>query len=155
MEKLITAAEVVALAFGGEENFRASEISDAAILAAQQKFIRPVLGGALCKAMEQNRQTTLHNTYLKPALALYIKFLVLPALAAQVSMAGVVAYIGEGYRSVDTVTFRRLLRRIRSDADALLDAAIDYIESNAALFPEYDPEQNIRNRVRLEGGVVL
>ena len=41
------------------------------------------------------------------------------------------------------------------DADTLLDKAIDYVENNPAMFPEYDPKENIRRRVLIKGGFIL
>lgn len=49
----------------------------------------------------------------------------------------------------------RLRRQARNDADTLLDKAIDYVENNPAMFPEYDPKENIRRRVLIKGGFIL
>ncbi len=155
MEKLITAAEVVDIAFGGAVNLRPSEVGDATIIAAQRKFILPVFGAAMTKALANGEHAAWSERFLKKPLALYVKFLLLPALAAQVGMAGVVKYSGEGFAAADAVTFRRLLRRIKSDADALLDSAVESVESAPASFPLYDARQNVRHRVSLEGNIVF
>lgn len=152
---LITAAEVVELAFGGAGNLREEEVSEATIIAAQRKYLLPVLGASLLEEMEGGAHSDLVENYLKLALALYVKRLLLPALAVKVGVAGVVRYVGEGYAEVDAPTFRRLLQRTKFDADVVLDAVVDYVEQHPALFPNYVSANNIRHCVNIDSGIVL
>ena len=140
---LITAAEVVEMAFGGSNNLHPEEVSEAVIVAAQRKYLLPVFGEALVEE------------YVKLALALYVKRLMLPVLAARVGTAGVVKYIGEGYTYVDSATLHRLMRRTKADADVIIDVAVDYVELNPQSFPSYDASSNIRRSVNIDAGIVL
>lgn len=155
MKTLITAAEVVDLAFGGTSNLCPEEVSEATILAAQRKFLLPVFGATLLEEMLAGDHSDLVEDYVKPALALYVKRLLLPALAARVGTAGVVRYVGDGIAEVDAPTFRRLLRRTKADADTIVDAIVDYVELNAENFPSYSPSGNIRYSVNIDSGIVL
>ena len=76
-------------------------------------------------------------------------------IALQVGAAGVVRVAGESFRAVDERSVMRLCRRLRSDAGALLDSATDYLAAHPELFPLYDPEENIRERTLLKGGIVV
>ncbi len=150
----MSAEEVVELAMGGGENFRSGAVTEAVILSAQQKFIRPVLG-ALYGVLLRGGHEELLEGYLKTPLAYYVKYLLLPSVAAQVGMAGVVCASGDGVAPVDDTALKRLMRRVKSDADALMDAAVEHIESHREEYPEYDPRENIRNRVRIQGDILI
>ncbi len=152
---LITAAEVVDLAFGGSNNLHPEEVSEATIMAAQRKYLLPVFGEALLAELAAGQHTALLEEYVKRALALYVKRLMLPVLAARVGVAGVVRYIGEGYTEVDAATLCRLMRRSKADADVIVDAAVDYVELNPQSFPSYNAANNIRNKVNIDSGIVL
>ena len=152
---LITAAEVVETAFGGSNNLHPEEVSEAVIVAAQRKYLLPVFGEALLEEFLAGEHATLVEEYVKLALALYVKRLLLPVLAARVGTAGVVKYIGEGYTYVDSATLLRLMRRTKADADVIVDAAVDYVELNPQSFPSYDASSNIRRSVNIDAGIVL
>lgn len=152
--KLITATEVVKLAFGGSQRVRTEEISDAIIISAQQKFITPVIGD-LFEAICNGRYSDLLENYIKEPLALYIKYLLIPNFTTQVGMVGVVQHFGEGYKGADTKSLRRLLKSVKSDAQILLDTAIELIEANPTDYPEYEKQNNVRNRVKIGGQIVL
>lgn len=155
MKILITPAEVAVKAFGGEENISVELITETAILAAQKRYILPVLGKPLWAALERGEYSELLSDWVKPALALYVKYSVLPAVAAQTGALGVVRYSGEGFVPADDKSFQRMLRGVRIEADALLDATAEFIESALVFFPEYNSTENIRNNISIIGGVVL
>ena len=155
MNVMITPAEVVALAFGCGSEPLCGEISEATIVAAERKYLVPVFGAEMVENMKSGGCQELVVDYVKPALALYVKRLVLPALAVKVGAAGVVSYLGEGFEKVDDATLARLLRRVKADADALIDRAVEIIEESPDDYPDYCVGCNVRHRVNLASGVVL
>ncbi|MDL2319896.1 hypothetical protein LJC45_02050 [Alistipes sp. OttesenSCG-928-B03] len=154
METLITPAEVAALAFTSAAEGDVSAISESAIAAAQQKFIKPVLNG-LYAALEEGRYPELLVEYVKPALAQYVRYLVLSSVASHVGTAGVIQPRAATFATAPEKSLAALRRRARSDARTLMRRAVEHIETIAADYPEYDPAQNILNRVSIEAGVVL
>ncbi len=154
MKTIISAEEVVRLALGGEENVPAEAVNEAVIMAAQRKFLRPVLNG-LCAALMQGRHEHLADNHIKPALAHYVKYLMLPSLAAQTGGAGVVQPSGTMLAPADEKALRRLLKRVRSDADTLLATAVEHIEAHKELYPEYDPHKNILHHCSIVGGIFI
>lgn len=155
MELLITSDEIASLAFGGAENVDTQMLSDAVILAVQNKFIKPVLGNKLYDSVLTGRYAELLDVYIKPALAMYVKFAVLPSVSAQVGTLGVVRYSGESFSPADDAVLKRLIQRVRTEADTLMDAAVKHIELQPLSYPEYDSQGNVRNRVSIAGGIVL
>ena len=74
---------------------------------------------------------------------------------AAIGAAGVRQNKSAYTEAVPDSRLHRLRRQARNDADTLLDKAIDYVENNPAMFPEYDPKENIRRRVLIKGGFIL
>lgn len=154
MELMITRQEVMELAFADSPSMNVSRISEAAVLTAQRKFIAPVLGG-LYKRAVAGETPQLTDSYIKPALALYVKLLLLPTLANSIGMLGIVHHKGGTFVPADGDSLVALKKRVRADADTLLRRAVEYIEANSREFPEYNATQNPLNRVSISAGVVL
>lgn len=130
-------------------------VGEATILAAQQKFVRPVLGDALCEALARGTHPGLLADFVRPALALYVKALMLPSLAVQSGAAGVVEVNSRNLAGAGAAKLRAAVRRLRGDASALMRRAVEHIESAPDAWPEYDPALNILNRCSIDGGVVI
>ena len=82
MNVMITPAEVVALAFGCGSEPLCGEITEATIVAAERKYLVPVFGAEMVENMKSGGCQELVVDYVKPALALYVKRLVLRAWSA-------------------------------------------------------------------------
>lgn len=156
MKSIVTPEEVPTIVFGTSTTLRPEDVPLHTILAAERKYLRPALGDALCDALTAEEPTShlvaFADNYLKLPLALYVASILLPTIASQVGAAGVVRISGESFHPVDERTISRLVRRLRSDADALLDSATDHLASRPDLFPEYKPHIP---SVRMMGGVIV
>ena len=126
---LITAAEVLETAFPSNEYVPEGMIVPARIETAQLGFLRPVFGKLYDKLGEEQ--------------------------CAAIGAAGIRQNKSAYTEAVPDSRLHRLRRQARNDADTLLDKAIDYVENNPAMFPEYDPKENIRRRVLIKGGFIL
>ena len=151
---LITAAEVLETAFPSNEYVPEGMIVPARIETAQLGFLRPVFGKLYDKLGEEP-YAAFCRTYIKPALAYYVRYLMVDEQCAAIGAAGVRQNKSAYTEAVPDSRLHRLRRQARNDADTLLDKAIDYVESNPAMFPEYDPKENIRRRVLIKGGFIL
>lgn len=155
MERLITPEEVVRRAFCCAGTGLAAEISEATIVAAERKYLLPVFGAEMMAQMAAGNYAEIVEKYVQPALALYVKRLLLPALAVKVGTAGVIKYIGEGFEPADESQLRRLVWRTKFDADALIDEAVEIVEASPQLYPHYNAANNVRHRVDISSGIVL
>lgn len=155
MKLLMSPAEVEAAAFGDMGGQNGALVSESAVYAAQCKFIKPVLGPKMSAALEEGSYAEFAEEYVKPALAMFVKYAVLPSVAARAGALGVVNFSGECFDAADNEAVRRLRDAVRSDAEALLAAAVGHIEASSGEYPEYDPRENIKNRVSIGGGIVL
>ena len=151
---LITAAEVLETAFPSNEYVPEGMIVPARIETAQLGVLRPVFGKLYDKLGEEP-YAAFCRTYIKPALAYYVRYLMVDEQCAAIGAAGVRQNKSAYTEAVPDSRLHRLRRQARNDADTLLDKAIDYVENNPAMFPEYDPKENIRRRVLIKGGFIL
>ncbi len=159
MKQLITSAEVIDLAFGATHSLRPESIPTHTILAAQKRMVAPVVGEELFALLTAENPSeecrAFLEGYLKLPLALYVSALALPLMAVQVGTAGVVKLSGESFKAADQAAIRMASRRLRKDAEALMDAAIEHLVSLPTLGALYRPEENVRSRTRLSGGIVI
>ncbi len=156
MEKLlITPAEVVELAFGGDSNMAPEVVPQRVIRVAQTKLLRPVVGAELYQQIGVQPYAHWFEEWGKLPLALYVKWLMLPTIATRVGMSGVVTPHCDNYRNAESHDLRRVMIATRSEADALMDRAIEELENHPDIYQHYSPEENVRNKVRIVGGVVM
>lgn len=149
----MTTAEVADAAFGG--NIAPGIIGESAVIAAQLRYIKPVLGSSFYESVEGGKYPEFVREWIKPALALFVKYMVLPSVALRTAELGVVQFSGDGFRAASADDTARLRRVVKSEACTALSAAMDHVESSAGLYPEYDSRQNVRRRVRIDGGMVV
>lgn len=151
MKLLMTASEAAQIAFGGNENIPAGILGDAVIIEAQQKFVKPSLGG-LYAELENGRYEVLLEEYVKPALAQWVRWLILPSISVQAGPAGLVQYEGAGFSPAGSEPLARLMRRARASVEALTRAMIEHVRSMPDEYPEYPHHAR---RTTIAGGVVL
>ena len=155
MQNLISPDEVVASAFAPLDHITPEQISPLTIAVAQERFIVPVLGEKMVAAMLEGSYSELVDEWVAPALALYTRVLMMPMLAMRAGAAGVVKAGNQYLDAATEIELRAARREALARAATLLRKAVKTIEENAADYPEYNPAENIWNRCRTDGGVVL
>lgn len=78
MQTLITPAAVVEHAFGDGEYIAPEAVPEAAIVAAQESYVRPVTGDALFARLLAGDHADFTREYLAAPLALYVRHLLAP-----------------------------------------------------------------------------
>ena len=151
---LITPAEVVALAFDAGSGLGPEDIPEGMILSAQEKFIRPVLN-ELYPRLEAGDLPDFLETFIKPALAYYVRLLLLPVMAVSTDKMGLVVLNGTSLKAADAEQRSMLVKRTRADACALMRRAIRHVEENPEMYPEYRPAKNVLHRLSICSQVVL
>lgn len=151
MANLITAKEVIELAFAENSNMREESISDTSIRIAEIKHIKPVFGNMY--SMLGTTYADFTNEYIKPALAYFVKCEIVSSIAIDMSNSGV-AIANPQYQSAASDKQRqRLYDSEMGKAKVLLDDALAYISAHAKEFPDYEgvaPKRHYRN-----GGLIL
>lgn len=151
---LITSQQVIDLAFAANEKITPVSIKETKIDAAQEKYIRPVLG-KLYDALVAGKYPELLKDYIQPALAYYVRYSSIPDLALKLNDKGAQLYTAEYANSATDKQRAEMRQQAKDDANALLDKAVRYISEKKTEFPEYDCRENIRNKVISNGGIIL
>ena len=154
MQTLITPTVVVARAFADGEYVAPETVSEAAIVAAQETYLRPVTGDALFERLLAGDHADFTDEYLAAPLALYVRYLIAPQLDLRHGQGGTVQPRSDGFAAASDATLRRSRRALLKTARRLLRRASDYLESHAAQFPLYDPQANVLNRWSIDGKLV-
>lgn len=148
---LITNTEVVSIAFDRE--IQATRIKDAAIVAAQWKYIRPILSDELYEDVLTNpdNYTDLINDYIKTPLAYYTRFMLHNDLNNEFGNRGVQAINTQVSNSVsenasDKVKFSNI--EIANQHASIL---LNYVQKQD--FNKYEGEEN--TRYEMIGGFLI
>ena len=154
MSLIIHADEVVDAAFAENDQIDRRAISDYRIESAQLKFLRPVLGD-MYRAVENGVYPDFTSKFIKPALAWYVKYAVLPELAVKTGNTGIMRSKSANSDSAEINELTVLRKEAKKIAGSLLDKAVDHLCENREQFPEYNPEKNVRKRISVNGGIIL
>ena len=153
MKLIISPKEVVDIAFQDSPNITEIRISETDIIAAQTKFIKPVLG-KLYEGL-QNGQYPELMPFIKAALANFVKLSIIPKLSVSLGNIGIVQPKADMFASANQETLITLKNAAKTNAYNMMKLAINHIETNPELYPKYSPNDNILNRVSIASGFVL
>lgn len=154
MRLLISPQQVIDLSFAKSDQITIDSIKDTKIDAAQEKFIRPVLGD-LYQSLVEDKYTQLLEEYIQPALAYYVRYTIIPDLSLKLNDIGVQNPFTAHSNAATDKQRAELRLQAKDDANALLDKAIRYISDNYKDFPEYNPNCDVRKQVTMTGGTIL
>mgnify|MGYP003623584211 CR=1 FL=1 len=146
---------MIAGAFATDPGIDEKAVTPSVILAAQHKFIRPALGKKLYERLGETACHELLRIFIKPALALYVRLMLLPTLAASAGNLGIVQPKGQHFSPADSKSVASLRKQARSEAGTMMLRAIRHVEENPARYPDYDRMENILNRVSISSQIVL
>ena len=156
--QIITATEVVALAFP-DKNFLPGKILSSHITVAQEGFLRPAMGDDfylhLINDSHSDTETDLVNNYLKPALAMYVRYIILPDVIAHMSNTGLQVVQPLGTIAASDRQAGTLRDQAKENAAILMDYAIRFIEKNPTSFPLYSFCETVQATTRILGGVIM
>ncbi len=150
MKTLITPAAVIASAFTDGEYVADTAISDEMIAAAEWRYLRPVVGGALHERLLEGAYADFTAEYVAPVVALYTRIAIQPRLNVRAGQCGLSA----AANTATAAQSRELAQSLLAQARALLVRMAEHLELNSADFPEYVSEANILNRCRIDGDLV-
>lgn len=154
MQTLVTPAAVVELAFTDGEIFTDAAIPESAIAAAQERYVRPVVGDALYERLLEGGHADFTQEYLAAPLALYVRCLLAPQSDIRHGPYGTVQPRSDTFAAPSAETLRRSRDALLQRARQLMRSASDHLESHAEEYPAYDPQSNILNRCSIDGKLV-
>jgi hypothetical protein len=154
MKCLVEAKEVLILAFSQYDHIDEQAILETKIRAAEDKFIRPVLNGVYF-AMLAGKYINFCNEFIKPALAYFVKYSIIPDLSVKIGNSGAQTVYTQ-FSDAATDKQREILRtQALDDGNQHLNIAVRYIEDHIKDFPEYQKNKNEQKRTSILGGIIL
>lgn len=159
MAQLVTADYVATTALTNKNTDKAL-IKDAFIEAAQLEYLRPTLGEDLydkivAGGLDTDHQTLL-NTYIKPALAFYVKYMIIPDMNANTTSKGTRTFGSDNFTQPASDKSRAELANMTIVmADTLRDKMVRHIEDNLTIFTTYQKGDNIQTSISMKGGIVI
>ena len=154
MKNLITNEQVIALAFGDGEYLSSEVVLDSDIALAEDRYILPVVGAKLRKAMLDGSYPTLLDDFVAPTLAMAVRTMIQPALNVRTGQAGL--QISSSLRAdTSTKTAMQLLQKsLRLRRQALLRRLSNHLKNHASEFAEYDPTGDAMQKCSIDGGYI-
>lgn len=151
MVNIITAKEVIDIAFPENTNMRPQSVNDTVIHTTELKYIKPALGALYdCRV----KYAEFFDVFIKPALAFFVKVEIIPSLSINLSNGGATV-VNPQYATPATDKQRMLLiESEKSKAQTLLDEAIAYIRAHADDYPEYEP-MHTKPKHTIIGGIII
>src|SRR3990172_2214202 len=154
MTDLITKEEVIALAF--QRPINTTKIPDGLINSIQVKHIKPALGKDFYNAVTAAQETydTLVDL-IKPAMAAFVKFYILPEIYNDISNSGINKIPGIN-RAAGTNEDLGSARQIALDqANLAMGALTDSLKDNETLYPLYSAGRDPNRKVEIAGGIIF
>jgi hypothetical protein len=145
MTTLITAEQVINLAYGPNEQIRPSAITAVDIAEAEACHILPILGDALTEAIHSGKYHSLVEDYIAPALALWVRHGIEPMLHTR---------CGGDHSNTSTNSIALAQRTLHRKATTLTRRLCNILNRHRADFPEYDPHTNPLNRCSIYGDII-
>ncbi len=154
MKTLITPAAALRLAFDAGCCMPPETLTEADIVAAEWRYVVPVIGPALHEKLLSGEYAAFRNDYLAVCVALFTRVVVQPRLDIRTGQRGTVAPKSADMQPAGEAALCRLQHRLREQARTLLRRAASYLAAHADEFPEYDACVDQFNRCSTDGGFV-
>ena len=150
MTTIFTADELFALAFAGEDSYAATVITESDILEAESRYLIPIVGETMYHILQRNSYVDLKINYVLPMLAAWVRYIVEPHLASRCC----IYHDDRRITEAENENTERVLRALRLKAATLSRRLTDHLNSNVALYTEYNPEINPLNHCFIHGNIV-
>ena len=159
---LITAAEVINLSFTNTST-NVGLVKDSFIARAELDFIKTRLGEDLYNVIATSPSTLdgknliLYSTYLKPSMAYFVKYLMLPDLHMNTTSSGIQINNREFSATAQSKERAELANSTLSMANSFLENGIKYIEheDNIDYFTTYRTSEETKPNSKIIGGIVF
>lgn len=150
---MISPAEVIALAFKDGGYVSEDVVSDADIANAVSRWIEPVAGSDLCRAVAAGDYPEARD-YFAEAAAAATRLEIQPRLNAATGQGGLTQASSIFAVAAAESARIELMRSLRLQVSISLRRLTEYLDENAESIPEYDPRNNVLKRCVTDGGFV-
>lgn len=154
MKNLITNEQVISLAFGDGEYLSPEVVLDSDIDSAASRYIVPVVGAELYKALLDGAYNSLLDDFVAPALAMAVRTMIQPALNVRTGQLGLQISSSLRADSSTKTAMQTLQKSLRLRRQALLKRLSNYLKTHASEFSEYNPKSDALQKCTIDGGFI-
>lgn len=151
---LISKPEIVSIAFN--RAISDTKFSDSLIMAAELRYIKPILGKDLYDAIVLAPSDAQYITLLaliKQSLAHWVKYMALPEIYVIISDTGAHKVNASNAQQIDDQRFIELRDQVSDIAKVHSYAITEYL--NKSTFSNYYSGKNPQNTVEISGGIIF
>lgn len=151
---LLTQAEIITLAF--TRDIETDKIKDGMILAVQQRHIMPIVGEDffdLIVATPTSYSAVVD--LIKPIVAYFVKFYVLPEIHAEISTTGVNIITGQNRATVTDGKVKELQNLALDTAGMHIRRLSKHLDDNSDSYPDYFKGKNADEKIKIAGGIIF
>ena len=152
-QNIITPEEVIALAFSDGEYINPAAITNLDIAVVIRRWIIPITGEALMKAIMLGKYKEFTEKVLKPTIAAYVRLDMQPRLNASTGQLGLSVVAGANNKAADEKLRQELMTSLRRRARTLRKYMVEYLEEHPSL-REYTGNDNVLHKCSCDGGIV-
>lgn len=154
MGNWITEGEVISQAF--DRKIETGKIDDNLINSVQQRHVLPILGEDFYDAIDADTATySAVIAQIKPMLAYYIKFYVLPRIMVEIGTFGMARIQGQNRQPADQIDYEKLRQDALEMAQLHGGVLRKWLEDNESSYPLYFRGSNPQERVKIKGGIIM
>jgi hypothetical protein len=133
-----------------------SRISDSILLAVEIKYLKPILGKDFYDALVLTPTSyTALMVFIKPMLAWYSKYMLLPELKTEISDLGVNRINVQSAEKADEESYAQMRDQALIVAESRRSLLTEHLEDNATDYPLYYPSDNPDNSTEIVGGILF
>ena len=151
---LLTQAEIIGNAF--TRDMETTKIKDEMIDAVQQRHIMPIVGEDFYDLIVTTPASyTAIVDLIKPIVAYFVKFYILPELHAEISTTGVNIITGQNRAAVSDGKLGELRNLALDTAQMHVKRLSKHLDDNSDSYPDYFKGKNADEKIKIAGGIIF
>lgn len=133
-----------------------SRVPDSVVLASEVKYLKPILGKDFYNAVVATPGSyAALLVYIKPMIAWYVKYMILPELKTEVSDLGVNRISIQSAQNADEEAYAQARDHAQIVAESHREQLMDYLNDNTTLYPLYYSGTTPDNKIEIAGGIIF
>jgi hypothetical protein len=151
---LVTKEYIITEAFS--RKISESRLQDSIVTACEIKYLKPILGVDFYNAVVLTPASyTALLVYVKPMIAWYVKYMLLPELKTEISDLGVNRISVQSAQNADEESYGQARAQALIVAEAHREQLIDHLNDNTSTYPLFYSGNTPDNKTEIVAGIIF
>ncbi len=155
MKTLIGVVQVKELAFADCDHITQNAFTEVDIVAAEQRYVLPILGEELYEVMLQGSYPELRDEFVAPVVAGSVRIAIQPLFDQRSGRFSSTVRHDSDESGASMEQLRQRMKSLRMRNRTMMQRLSSHLEANAELYVEYSSAENVMLRRAIVGDVVL